>query len=345
MKVLVLSTKVPFIHGGAEELFDHLVRNLQATPGIEAEGFRLPFTWDPAERLIDEMLIARQLRLANIDRVIALKFPAYLVPWKNKVIWLIHQYRQAYDLLDAGKSNIPATSRGSEIVSAIRVADSVAFREANYIHTISPSVSQRLLQYSNYASSMLRQPLNDPEIFTGAEGQGYILATGRINAGKRQYLLIKALKYSPKTKLVIVGPPDSVDDAHYLYRLAREEGVEDRVTLDLRFLSRVELANFVNGARAVAYLPFDEDSLGYCTMEAFQAGKAVLTTTDSGGVLDIVRHQETGIIVSPDPQSVGDGMTILTDNPGLASRLGSAGRVAMDAQGLSWPTTIAKLLS
>ena len=29
MKVLVLTTRVPFIHGGAEELRDHLVLNLR----------------------------------------------------------------------------------------------------------------------------------------------------------------------------------------------------------------------------------------------------------------------------------------------------------------------------
>ena len=45
------------------------------------------------------------------DRVIALKFPAYLVPHRQKVLWILHQYRQAYDLWDAGKSNIPDTPR------------------------------------------------------------------------------------------------------------------------------------------------------------------------------------------------------------------------------------------
>ena len=122
MRVLVLSTMVPFVHGGAEELFNHLVRNLQATAGIEAEGFRIPFTWNPAEQLIDEMLIARRLRLDNVDRLITLKFPVYLVPWHDKVLWLLHQYRQAYDLLDTGQSNIPDDTRGAQIVAAIRTA-------------------------------------------------------------------------------------------------------------------------------------------------------------------------------------------------------------------------------
>ncbi|WP_043343785.1 glycosyltransferase family 4 protein [Belnapia moabensis] len=345
MKILVISTMVPFVRGGAEELFDHLVRNLQATPGVEAEGFRIPFTWDPAERLLDEMLIARHLRLDHIDRVIALKFPAYLIPWPNKVLWLLHQYRQAYDLLDAGQSNIPADIRGQQIIAAIRAADNVAFSEAVRIHTNAPITSRRLLHYNKVGSSVLRPPLNDPELFLGGDSEGYILATGRINAGKRQHLLVRALRYAPYARLVVAGPPDTAADAARLRQLVREEGVESRVTLDLRFLPRTELAHLVNQALAVAYLPFDEDSLGYCTMEAFQAAKPVLSVTDAGGVLDIVRNGETGLVTMPDPEALGAALATLTANPGRAARLGRAGRAAMDAEALNWQATIEKLLA
>ena len=80
MKVLVLNNAAPFIRGGAEALADNLVRHLNAVPGVESELLRLPFKWEPSERLIDEVLIHRQLRLWNADRVIGLKFPAYLIP-------------------------------------------------------------------------------------------------------------------------------------------------------------------------------------------------------------------------------------------------------------------------
>ena len=109
MKVLVLSNMVPFVRGGAEELCDHLVRNLRLRRGVEAEAMRIPFTWEPAERLVEEMLVARSLSIVNVDRLIPLKFPAYLAPHPNKVPWLLHQFRQAYDLFDAGQSNIRRT--------------------------------------------------------------------------------------------------------------------------------------------------------------------------------------------------------------------------------------------
>lgn len=344
MKVLVLSTMVPFVHGGAEELFIHLVRNLQSA-GVEAEGFRIPFTWNPAERLIDEMLIARQLRLFNVDRVIALKFPAYLVPWNDKVLWLLHQYRQAYDLLDAGQSNIAPDARGAEIIRAIRTADNAAFAESRRIFVNAPTTARRLMHYNDFSSEVLRPPLNDPELFPGGESEGYVLATGRINAGKRQHLLVRALRHAPSTRLVIAGPPDAVEDAEMLRRCAAEEGVADRLSLRLGFLPRHELADLVNRSMAVAYLPFDEDSLGYCTMEAFQAGKPVLTSTDAGGVLDIVRHEENGWVADPEPEALGAGLAALTADSARAARWGLAGRAAMEAQQLNWPATIEKLVS
>ena len=344
MNVLVLSTKVPFIHGGAEELFDHLIVNLRLA-GVNAEGFRIPFTWEPAERLIDEMVIARRLRLSNIDRVIALKFPAYLVPWHDKVLWLLHQYRQAYDLLDAGQSNIGSDDSGKRILSAIRTADNAAFADARHIYTNAPTVSARLLRYNNVQSTVLRPPLNDPHLFTGGEAGGYVLATGRVGHGKRQHLLIQALRHAPRARLVIAGPPDTPDEPQRLRNLIAHEGVEDRVTLDLRFLPRDEIATLVNGALAVAYLPFDEDSVGYCTMEAFQAGKPVITTDDAGGVLDIVRDGETGLVAAPHPEALATAIRAIVDNPSHAARMGHAGRDVLDAQGLTWPDTVKRLLS
>lgn len=340
----MLSTKVPFVHGGAEELFDHLVRNLQLA-GVHAEGMRIPFSWEPAEQLIDEMLIARRLRLSNVDRVIALKFPAYMVPWPDKVLWLLHQYRQAYDLRDAGQSNIPDDAHGREILAAIRAGDDLAFSEARRIHTNAPITGRRLLHYNGFSSEVLRPPLNDPELFTGGTSEGYILATGRVNATKRQALLVRALRHVPTARLVVAGPPDSPSDAQELSLLAAQEGVADRVTLDLRFLPRSELAGLVNGALAVAYLPYDEDSLGYCTMEAFRAAKPVITTTDSGGVLDIVRDGETGFVATPDPEALGRAMASIYDKPNRAAVLGRAGREAMNSERLDWPTTIQKLLA
>ena len=344
MKVLVLTTRVPFIHGGAEELRDHLVLNLRRH-GVEAESMSLPFTWDPAERLIEEMWIARTLELSNADRVIALKFPAYLIPHPNKVLWVLHQYRQAYDLWDAGQSNIPDSPRGEAIRRMIRTADNLAFAQARALFTLSPTGQERLRHYNDAHATILPQPLNDPELFGGGPGNGYVFAGGRVGRGKRQALLVQALRYAPGVRMVIAGPPDTAADAPELHRLAAELGVEDRLTLDLRFLPRSEVATLVNNASAAAYIPFDEDSVGYVTMEAFQAAKPVVTTGDSGGVREIVRNGETGLVVEPTAEALGAALSAIMGEPARAQRLGAAGRQVLVDRELTWPRTIERLLA
>jgi glycosyltransferase involved in cell wall biosynthesis len=342
LKILVLSNRVPFVWGGAEELSFHLVRRLKEA-GHQAEEMRLPFSWNPAERLIEEMVIARSVRLTNVDRVIALKFPSYLVPHRNQVIWLLHQFRQAYDLFDSGQSHIERTPEGDAIRSAIRTADEAAFRSACAVYAL-PNAARRVKQYNGVDAAILSQPLNDPELFAGGEDNGFILAAGRIGDAKRQSLLIEALPYAPGVRLVLAGPPDGPSVFDSLQALAQRCGVADRVTFDLRFLPRQELAELVNGCTASAYVPFDEDSVAYVTMEAFQAGKPVITCTDSGGLLEIVIDGETGLVVEPRAETLGRAMADMIADRSRAARMGAAGRSLLVERDVTWPKTLEKLL-
>ena len=345
MKVLVLSTMAPFVRGGAEELCDHLVRNLRMRPGVEAEAMRIPFTWEPAENLVEEMLIARSLNIWNVDRLIPLEFPAYLAPHPDKVPWLLRQHRQAYDLFDAGRSNIEAGPRGDALRRMVRNADDQAFRESRRIFALSPAGADRLRRYNGFEAEILPRPLDDPELFLGGEAEGYILASGPVGPGGRQHLLVRAMRHAPGLRLVIAGPPDRPEDADHLRRLAAEEGVQDRLTLDPRSLPRAELARLVNGATAVACLPSDEEPAGHAAMEAFHAGKPVLSTSDAGGLPEFVRDGETGVVCDPAPEALGAALSALAADPARAARLGRDARASLDALGATWPATIEKLLA
>lgn len=345
MNILVLTSMAPFVWGGAEELGCHLVANLKRA-GHTAELMRIPFTWDPYDRLIDEVFINKSIQLWNVDRVIALRFPAYLVPHHAKTIWLVHQYRQAYDLFDAGQSNIPTTAEGDAVKAYIKAVDEDCFTGVRRMFTISSVVSSRLKRYHGLDSEVVEPPINDPDLFIGGNSDNYILATGRVNAGKRQHLLVEAMQHLPRTaRLVVAGPPDTPGDAEVLRRSVERLGLEDRVRLDLRFLPRAELASLVNNARAVAYLPYDEDSVGYVTMEAFQAGKPVITVKDSGGLLRIVRHEETGLVVDAEREALAQAMASLIDDQKRSERLGRAGRDLWLSLDINWPATVRRLLS
>lgn len=345
MKILVLNNMAPFIRGGAEELADHLVANLNRAPGVEAELVRVPFRWDPAEQLIEQMTLCRLLAAQDADRVVALKFPAYLVPHAEKTIWLLHQYRQAYDLWDSGHSNIPDTARGREIKRLIAASDDACFAGARKIYCNSAVTRDRLRKYNGFAADVLMPPLNDPERFANTGYGDYLFAGGRVNAGKRQHRLVEAMaQVRSDVRLVIGGPPDSAEDRSRLERLVRKHGLEKRVTLDLGFLPRDRLAAYVNGALACAYLPLDEDSVGYVTMEAFQASKAVLTTRDSGGLLQIVQHGRTGLVCADDPRELAAAVDSLAEDRANTVAMGEAARDLWADLKVTWPDTVKALL-
>lgn len=344
MKVLIVNNMAPFVWGGAEELAVHLQKNIEIA-GHQAEILRIPFQWEPATRIPSQMLMTRAFELWNVDHVIALKFPAYLIRHPKKTLWLVHQYRQAYDLYDAGHTNLPPGQKGEDIRQLIRNADHNAFSEAKGIYTISEVTQQRLRQYNGFHADVLRHPVNDPELFPGDGFDDYIFAGGRINGMKRQHLLLEALtKASPRVKLIIAGPPDSSADAERLVASVERLGLADRVKLDLRFLPRELYAKYVNNAAAVAYLPYDEDSMAYVAMEAATAGKAIITTTDSGGLLALVKHEQTGWVVPPDAQGLAEAMAAVFDNESRTKTYGQNARALWRSMDINWPHTVETLL-
>jgi glycosyltransferase involved in cell wall biosynthesis len=344
MKVLIVNNMAPFVWGGAEELAAHLQKNL-VIAGHEAEILRIPFQWEPASRIPSQMLMVRAFELQNVDHVIALKFPAYLIRHPKKTLWLLHQYRQAYDLYDAGQSNLPPGVADHELQSLIRQADRESFAECSNIFTISEVTRQRLLKYNAFDAEVLIPPVNDPELFPGGQDGDYIFAGGRVNGMKRQHLLLEGLaKTDMRVKLVIAGPPDTPDDADQLKAAVERLGLADRVKLDLRFLPRQVYAEYVNHSAAVACLPYDEDSLSYVAMEAATAAKALISTSDSGGILGLVKHHKTGWVARPNPDELAEVMNSVFEVAACRKEYGQNARALWKSMQINWPETVEILL-
>lgn len=107
------------------------------------------------------------------------------------------------------------------------------------------------------------------------------------------------------------------------------------------FVADDDLVPLLAGCLGVIYTPYDED-YGYVTLQAFLAGKPVITTTDSGGVLDWVEHGVTGLVAEPTAESIGEAVDRLAGDPAMAARLGAAGRAR--AAALDWKTVVDTLL-
>ncbi len=187
MKVLIVNNAVPFAWGGAEELALNLAREINARKGLEAEVMRVPFAWQPKERLVSEILLNRSLNIHNADRVIALKFPAYYVNHHAKTIWLLHQFRQAYDLLDNGQSFLSREADG-DILTAIREADNACFDSAQKVFANSPVTKGRLKTYNGRDCEVLYPPLNDAGLFEpGSMATTFLQAAASIPASDNTF--------------------------------------------------------------------------------------------------------------------------------------------------------------
>src|SRR5687768_16938023 len=165
LKVCVCSAQIPFATGGTEMLADSLVAELR-NRGHVSEIVRLPLQTQPHEELLKSCLAWRLINLdfvelENIDLVIATRFPSYMVRQQNKVIWLVHQYRQIYDLYDTPYTSFQPISKDNEIRKYLIDLDMEAFREAKKIFTISQTVADRLRRYNGIEAEVLFPPVSD----------------------------------------------------------------------------------------------------------------------------------------------------------------------------------------
>jgi glycosyltransferase involved in cell wall biosynthesis len=339
VRILVCSPQVPFARGVAEILAERLTHELNEH-GHEADLVTMPFKWYPGAKVLTHALLWRMADLTEvdgrpIDLVIGTKFPSYVVKHPNKVVWLVHQFRQAYDF-DRGEYGMFSESAPDRAVRlAVERFDRVALGEARRIFTISGNVAERLKRYSGLDAVVLPPPPQKLDYHTDAY-DGFVLSVNRLDRYKRIDLLIEAAKADPALRIVIVGDGPDRD---------RLQGLASDVNGRIEFAGRVDgdrLADLYARCLAVYYAPVDED-YGMVPFEAFLSAKPVVTTVDAGGPLEVVHDGETGLVVEPDAAGVARACAELVADPARARKLGEAGRAV--AERITWDACIEALLS
>ena len=340
MRILVLHTQIPFASGGAEVLSHGLVSALRER-GHEAEIVALPLQWNPPDRLLDTAMAWRMLDLSQVggrtvDAVICTKFPTWAVRHSNKLLWLVHQHRQAYDLFGTAHSEFGSDEASRRLRSDIFSIDRKGIGECRRRFAISENVAARLQDYLGIDAAPLYPPVEDRELWP-ERFDPYVLSVARLDALKRVSALVEAwpdVDDRLRLKIVSDGP-----DRDSLVNRARELGVAERI----EFLGRVDdasLAALYRQCRVVYYAPLDED-YGYTAVEALAAGKPVITAPDSGGVLEFVRNQETGSVTELEKSALAKVVNRYVDAD-MARRRGARGKPL--TEGISWDNVVQSLL-
>jgi glycosyltransferase involved in cell wall biosynthesis len=355
VRIVIATTSVPFVRGGAELHAENLHRAL-IEAGHQAEIVALPFKWYPAEIIPQQMLAARLFDLTEsngnpVDRVIGLKFPAYLVPHPNKVLWILHQHRPAYDLWErefgvlAKFPNLLRTvANGWEARNAIIEADKRLIPEARRVFTNSRNVSARLMKYCGIDSTPLYHPPPMADSFYTREAEPFLFFPSRLSGLKRQDLVLEALQHCrADMRVVFAGRPDTPQFGEALLEKTRTLGVENRVTW-LGEISDAEKLDHYARCLGVVYPPVDED-YGYITLEAMLASKPVVTTSDSGGCLEFVKDGEVGFVAAPDAKALAEAMDRLWADAAGAAKMGKAARALYESLDLRWSSVVETLLA
>lgn len=341
MRIIICTSQVPFVRGGAELLVDGL-RDALRRHGHTVDVVALPYRWQPHSALYDSMLAWRLIDLnevdgQTVDLVIATKFPSYFVQHRRKVVWLVHQHRQAYDWYGTVFSDFVNTSEDRALREALMAADSTAMREAHACYAISQNVARRLWQFNHVNATPLYPPSHYDGRFSVGPYGDYIFSDARLDAAKRLDLLLEAaalMQVPGQIVLASTGPARAQLEA-----LVAHRGLQGRVTF-CGYVNDAELLAYYANARAVYYAPFDED-YGFTTIQAMAAARPVITTSDAGGTLEFVRHGHNGLICDARPASIAQALDQLMSDAAHAASLGANGPTSVAH--ISWDDVVRTL--
>lgn len=340
MRIALATVAVPFQRGGAELLNEGL-RNAIAAAGHSVDLVSMPFRFFPEAEVRRAMEIwenedIRSINLVEPDLALCTAFPAFYARHPRKRTWLMHQFRAAYDLAD-----IAASSTSPSLREHVRERDIFHLGACERRYTIAHNVSRRMREFCGLDSEAIYHPPEGEDAFYRAEPKPFIFAPSRIEALKRQDLLLEAMLYV-RSPVVVLFAGSGGQLGHLGERIVELE-LFDRARI-LGQVSRAELRAFYAHSLGVFFGPRDED-YGYVTLEAMLSSKPVITCTDSGGPLEFVEDAVTGLVVQPDPRAIADAIDRLYANRTFAQQLGRSGRERYEALELSWDRVVEKLLA
>lgn len=241
----------------------------------------------------------------------------------------------------------------------LRLFDRKTLEQASAIHVTSALEAEdlrnlgirprRLEVIPNGVEDDLFTPLSgqEAEWFRVRHGIGgdeaIVLFLGRINWKKGLDTLVCACGILANDglafRLVLAGP-DPEGYRAYLDRLARENGIAERI-IYTGLLSGEERRACLAASRVVV-LPSTNENFGIAAAEGMAMGRPVVVS-EGVGIAQDVRESGGGLVVPRDPRALADGIASLLRSPARADELGR--RAASFARArYRWPAIARNML-
>jgi glycosyltransferase involved in cell wall biosynthesis len=344
VRVIIATATSPFVYGGATLLVEWLEQALLRR-GHEVETYRIPVYASAAELAAQIVGLRMWDFTGHGDRLIAVRTPSYQIRHHSKVVWFLHHHRPAYDLWDTYR-DVPDDNGGREFRRMMFASDEVALAECRNVFTNSAQVGARLRHYNGIESEVLYPPLGESvDLRTGPLGDTLVYVS-RVVPHKRQLLAVQAMAHTrTPVKLVVAGATMGAAYGDSIEREIRDSDLGARVQFLRRMVSEEEKNELLASALGVVYIPFDEDSYGYVGLEAAACRKALITTTDSGGVMELVEDAINGFACDPTPQDLARAFDALWTDRERAQSMGDSLARRVKSLHIEWEHVIDRLLA
>jgi len=199
-----------------------------------------------------------------------------------------------------------------------------SFSRAEALFITTDSMKRQVIRDYNVSPRKIKVVPNyvDTDIFrpminvTPIEGR--VCYVGRLHKIKNLESLIKASTDIPKISLVFIGQGDQ---RSHLERIARDYQVSVKF---LGALPHNKIPFELNRSSAFI-LPSLSEGNPKALIEAMSCGLPVIGT-DIPGIQDVIQHGETGLLCSPEPDSIRETIQEIIDNLEFATRLGQNAR-------------------
>jgi glycosyltransferase involved in cell wall biosynthesis len=228
----------------------------------------------------------------------------------------------------------------------IRTSDAVT-ANSSYTEGMIRAVYDRPVERIPFGAACEAGPDAPTEREKDRDGEAFeLLFVGRLVERKGVHYLLDALTRLRSARPVYLRVIGDGPMRPALEARARELGLGDRVRFD-GFVPADELARRFAGADAFV-LPAivdakgDTEGLGVVLIEALSHRLPAIASA-AGGIVDIVRDGETGLLVPPaDAGALAGAIDRLVADPALARRIAEAGREHVERE-FSWPAIIDRL--
>ena len=190
----------------------------------------------------------------------------------------------------------------------------------------SAAVERRLREYGIGPTAVIWNGVPRRTARPPLAGPPTVAYAGRLSREKGVAVLLRAFAATrravPGARLLVIGDGPERGE---LERLARELGVESAVVWTGQ-LSREAMERELEAAWVQAVPSILEEPFGLAAAEAMMRGTAVVAS-GHGGLPEIVRHGETGLLATPnDPSSIAAALAALLADRERCESMGRAGR-------------------